>query len=38
MEKVMPSFQYEPLVLSIEPKTLDQEENKRDTNGAGQEL
>ncbi len=28
MEKVMPSFEYEPLVLFLEPKTLDEEEDK----------
>jgi hypothetical protein len=33
MEKVMPSFEYEPLVLSPEPKTSNEEENKGDTNG-----
>jgi len=33
MEKVMPSFEYEPLVLSLELETLDEEENKRDTMG-----
>ncbi len=30
----MPSFEYEPLVLSPKPKTLDEEENKRDIGGA----
>jgi hypothetical protein len=34
MEKVMPSFEYEPLVLSAKLKTLDEEANKRDTYGA----
>ncbi len=34
----MPSFEYEPLVLSLEPKTLDEEEDKRDIDGARQEL
>ncbi len=34
MEKIMPSFEYEPLVLSPEPETLDEEEDRRDTNGA----
>jgi hypothetical protein len=34
MEKVMPSFEYEPLVLSLELDTLDEEENKGDTDGA----
>jgi hypothetical protein len=33
MEKVMPSFKYEPLVLSPEPKTSYEEEDKGDTNG-----
>jgi hypothetical protein len=35
MEKVMPSFEYEPLVLFLELKILDEEENKKDTNGVG---
>jgi len=35
MEKVMPSFEYEPLVLFLELEILDEEENKKDTNGAG---
>jgi hypothetical protein len=34
MEKVMPSFEYEPLVLSLKPKTLDDEEDRGDTYGA----
>jgi hypothetical protein len=34
MEKVMPSFEYEPLVLSLEPNILDEEEDRVDTNGA----
>ncbi len=34
MEKVMPSFEFEPLVLSQEPKTLDEEENRGNTDGA----
>jgi len=34
MEEVMPSFEYEPLVLFLELKTLDEEEDRRDTNGA----
>jgi hypothetical protein len=33
MEKVMSSFEYEPLVLSLELETLDDEEDKRDKNG-----
>jgi hypothetical protein len=35
MEKVMPSFEYEPLVLSLELETSDEEEDKGDTNGVG---
>ncbi len=35
MEKVRPSFQYEPLVLTPEPKTSDKEEDKGQTNGVG---
>jgi hypothetical protein len=35
MEKVMPSFEYEPLVVSPKPKTLDEEEDKGDIVGAG---
>jgi hypothetical protein len=35
MEKVMPSFKYEPLVMSIELKTLNEEEDKGDTYGVG---
>ncbi len=34
MEKVMPSFEYEPLVLSLKPQTLDDEEDRGDTYGA----
>jgi hypothetical protein len=34
MEKVMPSFEYEPLVLFLELETSDEEEDRRDTNGA----
>ncbi len=30
----MPSFEYEPLVLSPKPETSDDEEDKRDTYGA----
>ncbi len=30
----MPSFEYEPLVLSLKPKTLDEEEDKGDIDGA----
>jgi hypothetical protein len=35
MEKIMPLFEYEPLVLSLEPKTLDEEQDIRDTYGVG---
>jgi hypothetical protein len=35
MEKVMPSFEYEPLILFLEPKTSNEEENKGNTDGAG---
>jgi hypothetical protein len=35
MEKVMPTFEYDPLVLYLEPKTLDEEEDKGDTSGVG---
>ncbi len=34
MKKVIPSFQYEPLVLILEPKTLYEEKEKRQINGA----
>jgi hypothetical protein len=34
MEKVMPSFEYEPLILSPKPKISNEEENKGDTYGA----
>jgi hypothetical protein len=33
MEKVMPSFEYEPLILSPKPKTSNEEENRGDTDG-----
>lgn len=33
--KVMPTFEYDPLFLSLEPKTLDEEEDKGDTSGVG---
>jgi hypothetical protein len=33
MEKVTPSFQYEPLVLTPKQETLDEEEKKGHTNG-----
>ncbi len=35
MEKVILSFQYEPLVISLELETLDEEEDKGNTHGAG---
>jgi hypothetical protein len=35
MEKVIPFFQYEPLVLTLESKTLDEEEERGQTNGVG---
>jgi hypothetical protein len=34
MEKVIPLFQYELIVLIPKPKTLDEEEEKENTNGA----
>jgi hypothetical protein len=34
MEKVMPPFEYEPLVLFLELETSDEEEDIGDTNGA----
>jgi hypothetical protein len=34
MEKVMPSFDYEPIVLFPKLETSYEEEDKRDTNGA----
>jgi hypothetical protein len=34
MEKVMPSFEYEPLILYPKPKTLNEEEDRVDTYGA----
>jgi len=33
MEKVMPLFEYEPLVMSLEQKTSYEEEDKRDIDG-----
>ncbi len=30
----MPSFEYEPLVMSLELETLDEEKYRRDTDGA----
>jgi hypothetical protein len=35
METIMPLFEYGPLALSLELKTLDEEENKGDTYGVG---
>jgi hypothetical protein len=35
MEKIMPSFEYESLVLFPELKTSDEEEDKEDTYGVG---
>ncbi len=35
MEKVLPSFQYEPLDFIPEPKTLDEEKEKGNTDGVG---
>jgi hypothetical protein len=35
MEKVIPFFQYEPLVLNLESKTLDEEEEKGQTDNVG---
>jgi hypothetical protein len=34
MEKVMPSFEYKPLVLSLKLETSNEEEDRRDTDGA----
>jgi hypothetical protein len=34
IEKIMPSFEYEPLVLSPKLETSNEEEKKGDTNGA----
>ncbi len=35
MEKVMPLFEYEPLILSLELEILDEEEDIGDAYGAG---
>jgi hypothetical protein len=35
MEKVMTLFEYEPLVMSLEPEISDEEEDTGDTNGVG---
>ncbi len=34
MEKVMPTFEYELLILSPKPKTLDEEKDIRNVDGA----
>jgi hypothetical protein len=35
MEKVIPSFQYELLIRTPKPKTLDEEKERRQIDGAG---
>jgi hypothetical protein len=35
MENVMPPFEYEPLILFIEPKTSNEEKNKGDIDWVG---
>jgi len=35
MKKAIPSFQYEPLVTTLEPKTSYEEEKRGQTNGVG---
>jgi hypothetical protein len=35
MEKIMPLFEYEPLMMSPNLKTSYEEEDGRDTNGVG---
>ncbi len=35
MKKVISSFQYEPLILTLESKTSDEEEKRGNTNGVG---
>ncbi len=35
MEKIMPSFEYESLILFPKLKTSDEEKDKGDTNGVG---
>ncbi len=35
MENDIPSFEYKPSILSLEPKTSNEEENKGNTDGAG---
>jgi hypothetical protein len=34
IERVIPSFQYEPLILTPKPKTSNEEEKRGNTNGA----
>ncbi len=34
MEKVMLTFKYEPLILSLEPKTSYEEKDRENNNGA----
>jgi hypothetical protein len=35
MEKIRPSFEYEPLVISLEPMTSNEEKYRRDIDGVG---
>jgi hypothetical protein len=35
MEKIMPSFEYEPLILSPKPETSNEEKYRRDIDGVG---
>jgi len=35
MEKVIPSFQYEPLVFTPKPKSLNEEEKRGNIDGVG---
>jgi hypothetical protein len=35
MEKVMPSFEYKPLVLSLELKIIDEKKDRGDINRVG---
>jgi hypothetical protein len=34
MEKVIPSFQYEPLIFTLKPKTSDEEKERGNIDGA----
>ncbi len=34
MEKVMPTFEYEPLIFFPKPKTSNEEEDRKNTDGA----